>query len=248
VPRMQITLHGTSTRNGATWAVTQQWAVGGGPANALAFQTALSTAAASLLGSAPFKAGIGTQYTMTGLHGLYYPIPLGPASIVADSNAVAVVVSERTNAAGPSFRGRSYWPCGAAGLDGVVSVATQNQVQSSWLAAHTLVSAALSGAGWSPVHCVFSRKTGDQTPISYIQTGNRIDTSRGRFGDAPEVYTAQALPTSASVAPSAVGLPDDADAEAIEKFEQFVNTSGDPAFLGPLKEVALGLGIAIVTA
>lgn len=221
MPRLMITMHGASARAGGTWAVTSQWAVASGPANSPAFNTVLGTVMNSLSGSAAFKAGVAANYPVQGLHGLYYPVPGGTASIVGDSPTqtvtgtqgvtippLAVVVSERTNAAGPSYRGRSYWPNGNAGSDGIVTGATQTAVRSSWLAFHSLALAALAGAGYSPIHVVWSKKTGNMTPITYIQTGDRIDTARGRFGDALESYASSTVPTSLAVTPAEAGHPD----------------------------------------
>lgn len=259
MPRLQVSIHGTSTRTGATWTITQQWALSSGPANALALGTVLSTAHTSLAGSTDFKASMGANYTVTGLHGLYYPVPGGHASIVADSSGspitgtgtaapipLAIVVSERTNAAGASYRGRTYWPRGQANADGSVDPVIQTPVRAGWLAAHTLVAAALSGASYGPVHVVWSPKTGNMTPISYIQTGNRIDTARGRFGDAPETYVSEALPSSAQVTPQQVGLPDDATPEQIEQVNEFIaGLHLEGMELGPLLELAGAVQLAL---
>lgn len=253
MPRIQINTTGLSTRVGTTWAMTAQFAVPALPSGPAALAAILATIRTTLVGSSAFKGGIGTQYSFVNLHGLAYATPLGPAQYVADAGGASVqgsfvsgpiplatVVSERTNASGPSYRGRTYFPMATQQADGSNLTALQTAVSGAWLAWHNAMIAGLQGAGLSPVHVVLSRKTGDMTPISYIQVGNRVDTARGRFGDAPEVYTTYALPSSQQVTPSQIGLPDDVDDDTLQQILEAANSypplAPEGFTLGPLKE------------
>lgn len=218
--RVQINLKGTSTRAGARWVVTQQWSMPTLPTEAQGSAIA-AAARAALVASSPFKNSIGQQYSLVSVGAIGYLGNVPPAawSVEASGAAVAganpsvsaqiplsVVVSERTGVAGPSYRGRSYWPGGTALADGSVTSTTQQLIRTGWLAAHTAVLGAFTGQGFGATHCVYSPKLGFMTPITTIRTGDRIDTARGRFGDAPEAYTSEALPASLAVEPTgAVG-------------------------------------------
>lgn len=256
MPRLQITMHGTSPRTGGTWAVTSNWAVASGPANGPALSAVLTTIMTSLAASTALKAGMSANYPTTGLHGLYYPVPAAHATIVGDSATatftgslaatpppLATVVSERTNAAGASYRGRSYWPNGTCGSDGSISNASATAVLNSWLAWHNAILAALAGQSWSPIHVVWSPKTGNMTPITYTQVGNRIDTARGRFGDALESYTSAVVPSALSATPADVGHPDaDPDDEALNAI---LNSNGFGTASNPNSPVTDLLGDAL---
>lgn len=265
MPRIQINLIGTSARPSASWTMTTQWAVSSLPTPG-AMATALASARAALVASADFLAGRASNYSFVSLRALGYVTPTAKASWTVDASGtaqaggggvlvppLAVVVSEQTGAAGPSFRGRSYFPgCGAgtpAG-DGTVSAGQQTSVRNAWIAIHSALVAALNPLGGTPVHVVFSPKTGNMTPINLIRTGNRVDTARGRFGDAPESYTSQAIPgvvqitqTPAApneVSPEALGLPADTDDAKLQDFlDAFKNAQVTPLEeLGPFKAFA----------
>ncbi len=255
MPRMQVNVEGTSLRTGASWAITSQWAMSALPSLASA-QTAIIALRAALAVSAPFRAGIGGNYSLVNVKALGYTIPIGPATYtveqggaaVAGSGAqitppLAVVVSELTGAAGGSYRGRSYWP-GSGGsapqsTDGIVTAPSQQAVRTSWLALHNATITALAAIGADPVHVVFSRKTGEMTPITVIRTGNRVDTARGRFGDDPEVYIAETVPGALSVDAEDLGLdPEVYDEASIQEIIDAMNAiKGAPITLGPLKQL-----------
>lgn len=240
MPRIQINLIGSSTRPSSSWAVTSQWAVSTLPTPAQ-MQTVLNNLRSALAASAAFKASIASNYSLVSLRALGYSVPTAPADWTVDAGGAAVpgtafalvvplacVVSEQTGAAGPSYRGRSYWPGagGGAANDGSISPASQQTTRTGWLAFHNAAVTALSTLGGTPVHVVFSKKTGEMTPITIIRTGNRVDTARGRFGDAPESYIAEAVPGTVTLdldgpgeddldVRTILGLPPDATDEQV---------------------------------
>lgn len=251
--RIQITIQGVSNTvvGQPPWAVTAQFAVSALPSDATALATILSTIDTTLRASTPFKAGVGANMSYLGLHGIGYAVPSGTATIVADAGgtvAIAgtgpqgdprtcVVVSERTAAAGPSYRGRSYWPYTANFTDGQIPTSNQTTVRASWKAAHDAMIAALSSAGISPVHVVWSPKTGNMTPINGYCTGNRTDHQKNRAGKGREVYVCGVLSFALAVtpdelSPTIAALDPDAQADIIARFNAGQLVGSDP--LGPL--------------
>jgi hypothetical protein len=264
MPRLQVNLIGIGARTASSWVVTTQWAVSALPTPG-ALATALANIRTALVASTPFKASIGSNYQFVSLKALAYATPGAPASFTVDSGGaavagtgaplippLAVVVSEQTAAAGASFRGRSYFPGSGAtapSSQGTLTTVQQQAVRSGWLAAHNAILAGLATLGGGPVHVVYSRKTGDMTPIVVIRTGDRIDTARGRFGDTPETYVSEAVPSSVAIAlapegdevdAGVLGIGEDAtEDEVADYLEALAAHLGDfgPLTLGPLKEL-----------
>lgn len=239
--RVEIVLQGYV--GSGNWAITSNWALASAP-SVSQMQLAMNTLGTSLNSSTgtggDFTKSIGTQYHGQNLHALTYPSVAPPATFATDAKAsfngqaahvcqpvpLATVVSERTAGAGPSYRGRTYWPYAYCGPDGVYpNDADTAIVRTGWLAYNALVTAAFAGQGLTATQVVYSRKLGSMTPIVIIGTGNRIDTSRGRFTDDRETYVNQTLPGTVEVepeniGPAAVADPDSFDEEVLEAWNR----------------------------
>lgn len=124
--------------------------------------------------------------------------PLAGAGQAKCPPQVAVVISLRTATAGPSGRGRLYWPGMGVGTDVNGRMTSANQ--QSLLSDFKTYAAAISGALNTAVGalgmdmCIRSRKTKTSPHVSSIKIGNVLDTQRRRRDKLPETYVSVAYP------------------------------------------------------
>lgn len=164
--------------------------------------TNINTWLAASLGSS-LKTALGGESTLTEtevqylqgptlISSAHVPLdPVIPGSLSSSKNPpqLALVVSLRSVLAGPSHRGRSYWPwCSTpVGTNGKLSSATVSTFLSQYgLLMHGIESSA--PAGTSSVHVmIYSPKLDVLTEISSIQAGDVVDTQRRRRNDFNEL-------------------------------------------------------------
>lgn len=123
---------------------------------------------------------------------------VGGSAIGCHPPQTAVVVSTRSNAAGPKWRGRMYWPL----LSGTVNSATglfpsaDATSIAGFVRTYLLAVEALSSwgaAGWESV-VVSQAGAGGAIPLTHLKVGNAFDTQRRRRNKVVETYSTVTVP------------------------------------------------------
>lgn len=203
MPRLRVALSG----NGPVerWGINNDYALTSAVPDFATLQTIASALATALNASSPFKTGFCSDMTITEVKLLHYPLFSGVANLVATQAAgpitgtstavhapqVCAVASLRTNLAGRSHRGRTYWPyrgsqvaaSGALSAPGQAIVAAAAQAMKT--AVVTACTASSIGAAWG----VFSPTLSSMTPIVDVLVGSQCDTQRRRNVNRAETYS-----------------------------------------------------------